>query len=130
MYALSPRTAEYGALLDAARRGVRIDVTLDGRIGGATAKALRARAAQEGFALRVKTTRRRMHQKYLCCPDIGLVLTGTANMTVDAEARHADHRLLIRSDAGLCESFRKDFLKIWGRLPDVTEALVAAEPAP
>lgn len=129
MYALSPRTAEYGALLDAARRGVRIDVILDGRIGSATATALRVRARREGLALRVKTTRRRMHQKYLCCPETGLVLTGTANMTVDAEARHADHRLLIQSDISLCASFNKDFEKMWARLPDASAVPMEAEPA-
>jgi len=122
MYALSPRTAEYGALLAAARRGVRLDMILDGRIGAATARTLRARARREGLSLRVKTTRRRMHQKYLCSPEIGLVLTGTANMTVDAEARHADHRVLVTCDDRLSAAFGGDFRRMWQRLPDASEA--------
>lgn len=125
LYALSARVPEYGALLDAARRGVRLRVLLDGRIGRATAARLATQAADEGLPVEVAITRRRMHQKYLCCPDTGMVLTGTANMTADATTRHSDHRILLRSAPALAAEFAADFETIWGRLPDASRALAA-----
>jgi phosphatidylserine/phosphatidylglycerophosphate/cardiolipin synthase-like enzyme len=115
-YALSPRAPEYGALLAAARRGCRVRLLLDRRIGGRTAAALAAVAAAERLDLTVRTTRRRMHQKYLCCPQTGLFLSGTANMTRDATDRHADHRLLFRDRPDLSARCAEDFERIWARL--------------
>ena len=116
MYALSPRVPEYADLLAAARRGVRLEVLLDATIGGPMGRALTALAKAEGLPLAVCLSRRRMHQKYLCCPQTGMVLTGTANMTEDATLRHSDHRILFRSDAALCAEFCADFDLIWARL--------------
>ncbi len=116
MYALSPRVPEFGALIDAARRGVQVACVLDGTIGAKTAKGISGFALREGMPLAVQTTSRRMHQKYLCCPDTGMVLTGTANMTEDATARHSDHRILWRNDPALATAFAADFDTISARL--------------
>jgi len=116
MYALSSRVPEFGALIDAARRGVRVAFILDGTIGARTAQAISGFADREGLPLAVQTTRRRMHQKYLCCPDTGMVLTGTANMTEDATARHSDHRILWRDAPALSVAFAADFDTIRARL--------------
>jgi len=116
MYALSPRVPEFGALIDAARRGVQVEFILDGTIGAQTAKGIRGFATREALPVRVQTTRRRMHQKYLCCPDTAMVLTGTANMTEDATARHSDHRILWRNAPALATSFAADFDMISARL--------------
>jgi hypothetical protein len=118
MYALSPRVPEFGALIAAARRGVRVQVLLDGRIGPQAARALQGFAAREGVPLAWRLTGRRMHQKYLCSPDAAMVLTGTANMTEDAVTRHSDHRVLFRDAPGLAAAFQTDFEEIWRRLPD------------
>jgi hypothetical protein len=116
MYALSPRVPEFGALIDAARRGVQVDVILDGTIGQRTAATLADFAQREGLRLGVQTTGRRMHQKYLCCPDTGMVLTGTANMTLDATERHSDHRILWRAEPALAAVFAADFQTMQARL--------------
>jgi phosphatidylserine/phosphatidylglycerophosphate/cardiolipin synthase-like enzyme len=116
MYALSPRVPEFGALIDAARRGVQVAFILDGTIGTRTAAAIAGFAAREGLPLQVQTTRRRMHQKYLCCPDTGMVLTGTANMTADATERHSDHRILWRDAPDLAAAFATDFATMSARL--------------
>lgn len=116
MYALSPRVPEFGALIDAARRGVQVAFILDGTIGARTATAIAGFATREGLPLAVQVTRRRMHQKYLCCPETGMVLSGTANMTQDATARHSDHRILWRSAPDLAAAFTADFDMISARL--------------
>lgn len=117
MYALSPRVPEFGALIAAARRGVRVRVLLDGRIGPQAARALQGFAEREGLPLAWRLTGRRMHQKYLCSPEAALVLTGTANMTEDAVTRHSDHRVLFRDAPDLAAAFQTDFDTIWRRLP-------------
>jgi phosphatidylserine/phosphatidylglycerophosphate/cardiolipin synthase-like enzyme len=115
-YALSPRVPEFGAMIAAARRGVRLRLLLDGRIGRPAAKALLGFAAREGLPLDLRLSGRRMHQKYLCCAEAGLVLTGTANMTADAVERHSDHRVLFREAPVLAAAFQADFDTIWSRL--------------
>jgi phosphatidylserine/phosphatidylglycerophosphate/cardiolipin synthase-like enzyme len=117
LYALSPRVPEFGAMIAAARRGVRLRLLLDGRIGGSSARILAGFSAREGLAIDIRLTGRRMHQKYLICREAGLVLTGTANMTEDAVQRHSDHRLLFRDDPPLAEVFLADFETIWTRVP-------------
>lgn len=117
MYAMSPRVPEFGALVAAARRGVRVRVLLDGRIGPQAARALQGFAAREGLPVAWRLTGRRMHQKYLCSPDAAMVLTGTANMTEDAVTRHSDHRVLFREAPDLSAAFQSDFDEIWRRLP-------------
>jgi phosphatidylserine/phosphatidylglycerophosphate/cardiolipin synthase-like enzyme len=116
MYALSPRVPEFGALIDAARRGVQVAFILDGTIGARMAAAITGFGLREGLPLRVQTTRRRMHQKYLCCPETGMVLTGTANMTEDATDRHSDHRILWRAAPALAAAFAADFDVMSARL--------------
>jgi len=116
MYALSPRVPEFGALIDAARRGVTVALVLDGTIGARAADVIAGFARREGLRLSVQTTRRRMHQKYLCCPDTGMVLTGTANMTADATERHSDHRILWRANPALATAFSDDFETLRARL--------------
>jgi hypothetical protein len=44
------------------------------------------------------------------------VVTGTANMTEDAAARHADHRLLFRNSPEMTAAFAQDFQTIWQRV--------------
>lgn len=122
MYALSPRVPEFAALIEAARRGVCLRILLDGTLGRATAAVLEGLATREGLDLEVATTRRRMHQKYLCCPETGMVLTGTANMTVDATARHSDHRILWRAEPALANDFAADFALIWQRVKPAARA--------
>ncbi|PWK62582.1 phospholipase D-like domain-containing protein [Roseicyclus mahoneyensis] len=116
MYALSARVPEFAALIEAAQRDVRVELLLDGTIGARTAEGLRDLAARQGLPMTVATTRRRMHQKYLCCLETGLVLSGTANMTEDATTRHSDHRILWRKNPALAQAFAADFDTISGRV--------------
>lgn len=122
MYALSRRVPEFLALIEAARRGVAVRLLLDRTIGGGMAAALADLARREGLPLTVASSARRMHQKYLVCPETGMVVTGTANMTEDATLRHADHRLLFRSAPALAAAFQRDFDTIWARLPQAEPA--------
>ncbi|MDN5786363.1 MAG: phospholipase D-like domain-containing protein [Pseudorhodobacter sp.] len=116
MYAMSPRVPEFGALLEAARRGCPVDILLDRKIGAELARDLTLRPKTENLPIEVRTTRRRMHQKYIVAPRNGVVVTGTANMTIDSAQRHAEHRILFRDDAALSARFAQDFETIWQRL--------------
>jgi len=116
MYGMSARVPEYGALINAARRGVRILLVLDRLAGAHVHSRLQSAAQKEGLAIEVKTAGRMMHQKYLVHVESGTVLTGTANMSTDASTRHSEHRILIRGCTKLAAQFSADFDEIWARL--------------
>lgn len=116
MYALSARVAEYGALVEAARRGVRVQILLDGAVGLPMLTQLSAVRDRDALPIDVRAGRRMMHQKYIVHPDTHTVLTGTANLSTDASGRHSEQRILIRGDRGLTERFVADFDTIWARL--------------
>lgn len=116
MYALSRRVPEYGALINAARRGVRLFVLLDGTVGVEVAAALKQVCQLQDLPIQVRITRKMMHQKYIVNPEAATVLTGTANMSTDASTRHSEHRIRISGDRGLSALFCSDFDTIWSRL--------------
>jgi phosphatidylserine/phosphatidylglycerophosphate/cardiolipin synthase-like enzyme len=116
MYGLSQRVPEFGALLDAARRGVHIRVLLDRVVGAAAAVRLRTARDREGLPIQIRTAGRTMHQKYLLNVTSATVLTGTANMTTDASSRHWEHRIRVCEHPELAERFSTDFDIIWERL--------------
>jgi phosphatidylserine/phosphatidylglycerophosphate/cardiolipin synthase-like enzyme len=116
MYALSNRVPEFQDLLAAAKRGCRLRLLLDRKINARGIARLEALAEDSGLPIEIRSTRRRMHQKYICCPETGMVLTGTANMTLDATMRHADHRILLRHAPELAAEFSADFETIWQRV--------------
>lgn len=117
MYGLSPRVPEYGAMLDAARRGVRVQVLLDGHVGRAVLLQLAERLVREDLPMQLRGGCRMMHQKYLIHPQSDTVLTGTANMSTDASSRHSENRMLIRGCPGVMDRFLADFRTIWSRVP-------------
>jgi hypothetical protein len=119
MYGMSARVPEYGALLDAARRGVRIFVLLDRLAGSHVSARLKATAQQEGLPIEVRTAGRMMHQKYLVHVETLTVVTGTANMSTDASSRHLEHRIRISGCDKLCARFCADFDTIRARLSGV-----------
>jgi hypothetical protein len=116
MYGLSSRVPEYGALLDAARRGVRLLILLDRAISVPVSAALLAASIVECLPIQVRLGSRMMHQKYVVHPESGTVLTGTANMTTDASFRHSEQRILLRGCPAIAEKFAADFDTIWSRL--------------
>lgn len=119
MYGLSPRVPEYGALLEAARRGVRLQILLNRRCGRDTAIRLKSFQNEQGLPIEVRTAGRMMHQKYMIHCETATVLTGTANMSTDASSRHWEHRIRISGCAELAAQYTADFQEIWSRLkPD------------
>ncbi len=128
MYGLSARVAEYNALLDAARRGVRVLALLDRAVGSDVVARLAAARRLEGLAVEVRTAGRMMHQKYVLIQESSTVLTGTANMTTDATARHSEHRIRISGDADLAAQFSADFDTIWNRLAPATDLFPGLKP--
>ncbi len=121
MYGMSARVPEYGALIDAARRGVRILLVLDRIAGTHVHSRLLSAAQKEGLAIELRTAGRTMHQKYLVHIESETVLTGTANLSTDASSRHYEHRIRIRSSK-LAAQFSADFDEIWARLSASVEA--------
>ena len=117
MYGLSPRVPEYGALLDAARRGVPLQILLNRSSGRDTAMRLKSFRNGEGLPIEVRTAGRMMHQKYMVQCETGTVVTGTANMSTDASTRHWEHRIRISGCAELAAQYSADFHEIWSRLP-------------
>jgi phosphatidylserine/phosphatidylglycerophosphate/cardiolipin synthase-like enzyme len=95
MYGLSRRVPEYGALLNAARRGVRLQILLDRAVAIEVAARLADAQRLEALPIEVRTVGRSMHQKYLVNTRTGSLLTGTANMSTDASGRHFEHRIRV-----------------------------------
>ena len=116
MYALSNRVPEFQDLIAAAKRGCRVRLLLDRKINAKGIERLQTLVDETGLPIELRSTGRRMHQKYIACPEIGMVLTGTANMTMDATMRHADHRILLRHSPDLAAEFSADFETIWQRV--------------
>ncbi len=117
MYGLSPRVPEYGALLDAARRGVRLKILLNRNSGRDMARRLRAFRDEQDAPVEVRTAGRMMHQKYMIHRETQTVVTGTANMSSDASSRHWEHRIRITGCPELAAQYSADFERIWSRLP-------------
>ena len=117
LYGFSPRVAEYGALLEAARRGAKLRLLLDRDSGRDTAARLAA-LREQGLPIEIRTVGRMMHEKYLVWPDKGMVVTGTANFSTDASARHWEHRLRISGNQLLAAQYSADFREIWSRLTE------------
>jgi len=117
MYGLSPRIPEYGALLDAARRGVYLQILLNRVSGRETAMRLKACRDEENLPIGVRTVGRMMHQKYMVHCETGTVVTGTANMSTDASSRHWEHRIRICGAKELATQYSEDFQQIWSRVP-------------
>jgi phosphatidylserine/phosphatidylglycerophosphate/cardiolipin synthase-like enzyme len=116
MYGLSMRVPEYGAMLDAARRGVRLLILLDGSVGRELVARLMLARQLENLPIELRYGCKTMHQKYVIHPNSHSVLTGTANMTTDASARHSEQRILVRGHPELANQFLEDFQTIWARL--------------
>jgi hypothetical protein len=116
MYGLSARVPEYGAFLDAARRGVRLLMLLDRAVGGDVSTRLADARRLEGLPIEVRMASRMMHQKYLVNRRTAAVLTGTANMSTDASGRHLEHRIRVSGCSRLADQFCADFDEIWTRL--------------
>lgn len=115
MYALSARVPEYGALLDAARRGVHLQILLDSVVGATMHQQLATAAEKEHLPIDARFANRTMHQKYIVHPASVTVLTGTANLSTDSSLRHSEQRLLIRENAALVNNFVNDFETMWMR---------------
>jgi phosphatidylserine/phosphatidylglycerophosphate/cardiolipin synthase-like enzyme len=116
MYGLSTRVPEYGALLNAARRGVCLRILLDRKVGKKAAESLSQVRQREQLPIQVKSGHRMMHEKYIVNVDTGTVLTGTANMSTDASGRHSEHRIRVLGNSALADQFATDFETIWSRV--------------
>jgi phosphatidylserine/phosphatidylglycerophosphate/cardiolipin synthase-like enzyme len=128
MYGLSVRVPEYGALLDAARRGVRLQVVLDGHVGKSVIVQMASVAHREGLPIRLRGGSRMMHQKYILHPEAETVLTGTANLSTDASGRHTEHRIMWRRDPAVTAAFVADFGTMWARIPSPFRSRAATAP--
>ena len=119
MYGLSTRVPEYGALLNAARRGVCLRILLDRKVGKRTAESLLRVRLREDLPIQVKTGHRMMHEKYIVNANTAAVLTGTANMSTDASMRHSEHRIRVLGNNSLADQFAADFETIWNRVSNL-----------
>ena len=119
MYGLSTRVPEYGALLNAARRGVCLRILLDSKVGKRTAESLSLVRLREDLSIQLKAGHRMMHEKYIVNIDTATVLTGTANMSTDASMRHSEHRIRVLGNNSLADQFAADFETIWNRVSNL-----------
>jgi len=128
MYGLSPRVPEFGALLDAARRGVRMQILLNRFSARQAAMRLIELRNAHALPIEVRTAGRMMHHKYMVEPETGTLVTGTANMSTDASRRHWEHRIRMRARPELAERYCSDFDEIWSRVPSDTGRVLAGVP--
>lgn len=112
-YALSAKAAEFGALIEAARRKVNVYLLLDYKINNNLVEVIESKYTS--LPIHIRTTSKRLHSKYIVHPNSNSVLTGTANFTMDASKRHTEHRLLIQKNAEVTSAFLQDFQTIWDR---------------
>lgn len=116
MFAISPRVPEYTALLEAARKGVRMRCILDRNTNKGMLVKIKELAQMEQLPLQVKSGTRAMHQKYLVNHQAGMLITGTANMSTDSSVRHAEHRFYFKNSKHITKHFQEDFDTIWQRI--------------
>ncbi len=116
MYAISPRVPEYTALLEVARKGVKLRCILDRTTNKGIIKKLSEVIMAEALPIQIKSGSRAMHQKYLVNAAGGMLVTGTANMSTDSSKRHTEHRILVQDHAQTITAFQEDFNTIWNRI--------------
>lgn len=115
-YGLSSSTPEYAALLEAARRGVKLRVILNKAYNEGVAARLRALAEEEELDVEVKVSGRTMHQKYLVHPEGKDAFNGSANLSGSSALRHSEDRFFLKNNEALARAFETDFDRLWGRL--------------
>lgn len=113
-YALSTKTVEFGALIEAARRNVRVYLLLDYKINHKLIQYINSKYSS--LPIEIRTTSKRLHSKYIIHVESNSVLSGTANFTRDASFRHTEHRLLIQGNELVTRAFVADFKTIWERV--------------
>ena len=114
-----------GALVQAKRRGVSIQVIVDREFDAANANSKgKFLDAQKIPLRRVSGTKMKaqekdaglMHQKFAVI-DRRIVFTGSYNWTHSAESFNDENLLLFRDAGPLAEEYRKAFLRLWERKP-------------
>ncbi|WP_240732091.1 phospholipase D family protein [Geobacter sp. FeAm09] len=95
------------ALLDAKKRGVRVEVVLDK--SNATAKYSAATfLANTGFPVLIDAEHAIAHNKVIII-DRAVLITGSFNFTAAAEDKNAENLLVLKGDRILVEKYIKNF---------------------
>jgi len=113
MYGLSATTPEYGALVDAAERGVAVKVVLNSAYNSSVAYALEAlRVSGLPIDVRIQKSKT-MHMKFGVVNDD--VFLGSANFSNSAANKHSEDRFVIKNNAGLSQDYDAEFERVWAK---------------
>ncbi len=113
------------ALVDAAGRGVRVRLYLDGEqeaSGPGFAGRVRGLAGAQRIEVRLKPPRMEIMHLKSYCVDGKVLRTGSANFTLSGLKREDDDLVVIR-DAGAIAAFEASFEAIWRRGGNLSEAV-------
>jgi phosphatidylserine/phosphatidylglycerophosphate/cardiolipin synthase-like enzyme len=114
-----------GALVQAKKRGVSVQVILDREFDAGTEKSKGKFLEAQKISVRriagIKSATPNnenglMHQKFAVI-DRKMVFTGSYNWTYSAETLNDENLLLFRDAGPLAEEYRKVFLRLWERKP-------------
>ncbi len=116
-YGLSSNTPEHAALIEAARRGVKLQVILNRAANEAIAASLKDLASRENLPISLKVSSRTMHQKYLVHVEGEDAFNGSANLSGSSATRHSEDRFSFKNNPAIARAFTTDFTRLWDRLP-------------
>jgi phosphatidylserine/phosphatidylglycerophosphate/cardiolipin synthase-like enzyme len=118
------------ALADAAGRGVRVRLYLDGEqeaSGPGFAGRIRGLRGAERIEVRLKPPRTEIMHLKSYCVDGRVLRTGSANFTVWGLKREDDDLVVIRDQAAIT-AFEESFEAMWRRAANMSEAVGSPRP--
>jgi DNA uptake protein ComE-like DNA-binding protein len=109
MYGMSASSPETKALIDAAKRGVSVQVVLNDDFNGGVAATLKGTA---GIQVRIQKART-MHEKFGVSGSD--VFWGSANFSESSSTKHSEDRFALRGNKEVAEAFETQFENLWGK---------------
>lgn len=108
MYGMNATSPESKALIDAAKRGVTVQVVLNDDFNAAVAQTLKG----IGIEVRIQKART-MHEKFGVSGDS--VFWGSANFSESSSTKHSEDRFALRNNADVAAAFEAQFQNLWAK---------------
>ena len=119
-YLLDARAPEFDAIVNAARRGAKVQVVMNQAWTQGTTAALAAIVKAEGLDIEVRITQRTMHEKFGVFEDD--VFNGSANLSSSSWKKHSEDRFMFKNQPALADKFAARFDQLWEDANVVTRA--------
>lgn len=126
-YLFTSRTLAH-ALIDAARRGVRVDVLADREMTAKGENSLIPMLAEAGIPVALETRYAAAHNKIILIDPTeatAAVITGSYNFTYSAQVRNAENLLILRGNPALARAYLDNWQRHRGEALPYPEGLTA-----